>query len=175
MDLITSLGFAGCCLEDVPGVFGVGVGVAAFSSSSMSSSVIFVSSPCVHNNNNNNDNNKSAFSERWRVSERWAMNARGWMNEWMNEWHRRGPVFVSLFFSLSMFRVTNFKFLKNVEERTLDSLSLASFNTEGEILSHFIARTHERARKQNGRNRKGRGYPSPVFLESREWRRCGRG
>tara|TARA_B100001769_G_C22080754_1_gene582319 strand:- start:968 stop:1180 length:213 start_codon:yes stop_codon:yes gene_type:complete len=70
MDLITSLGFAGCCLEDVPGVFGVGVGVAAFSSSSMSSSVIFVSSPCVHNNNNNNDNNKSAFFERWRVSER---------------------------------------------------------------------------------------------------------
>ena len=34
-----------------------------------------------------------------------------------------GGQFLYLSFSLSMFRVTNFKFLKNVEERTLDSLS----------------------------------------------------
>jgi len=80
-----------------------------------------------------------------------------------------GPVlsFCISLFLFSMFRVTHFKFLKNVK-RELWTLSRASFNTEGEILSHFIARTHERARKQNGRNRKGRGYPSPVFLESRE-------
>ena len=54
-----------------------------------------------------------------------------------------GPVlsFCISLFLFSMFRVTHFKFLKNVEERTLDS----SFDTEGEISSHFIARTHERA------------------------------
>ena len=63
-----------------------------------------------------------------------------------------------------MFRVTHFKFLKNVEERTLDSRLLTRRERFRLISSH--ARTS--ARKQNGRNRKGRGYPSPVFLESRE-------
>ena len=55
-----------------------------------------------------------------------------------------GASFLYLSFSLSMFRVTNFKFLKNVEERN-SGLSLARLLTRaGEILS--IHRTHARAR-----------------------------